>query len=122
VRDKLRLTEELVRLIPEDVRPTLEEARLSWWYNLRAGGGLRLTEHGYHVLTEIVKLEHYDYILDPVRFTTLNLVDLDKKLQMPYYISLHKRNVKKITFFSSQEAVLVNLYGDLEKFLNNYQG
>ena len=28
---------------------------------------------------------------------------------------------KKIVFFGSQEAVMVNLYGDLKKYLDNYQ-
>lgn len=120
MRDKLSLTEELVKQLSDSDRPTLEEARLSWWYNLRPGGGLRLTEHGFNVLAEKLKLKHYDYTIDPEKFTAYNLIELDKKLQMPYYILMTKKTIKKISFFCSREAMLVNLYGDLTKFLNNY--
>jgi hypothetical protein len=40
---------------------------------------------------------------------------------MPYYIHAVKGVPKKIIFFGSQEAVLVQLYGNLNKFLENYK-
>jgi hypothetical protein len=42
-------------------------------------------------------------------------------MQMPYYISATKGIPKKIVFFGSQEAVMVNLYGNLQQFLDNYR-
>jgi hypothetical protein len=39
---------------------------------------------------------------------------------MPYYIVATKGVPKAVVFFDSKEAVLANLYGDLEKFLDNY--
>jgi hypothetical protein len=48
------------------------------------------------------------------------MLALDRKIQMPYYISATKGIPKKIVFFGSREAVMINLYGDLQKFLDNY--
>jgi hypothetical protein len=48
------------------------------------------------------------------------ILSLDRKLQMPYYIVATKGIPKSVVFFDSKEAVLANLYGDLEKFLDNY--
>ena len=66
-------------------------------------------------------LEKYEYsITDPKQFNQQLILALDRKLQMPYYIVVAKGIPKKIIFFGSKEAVLVNLYGNLEKFLDNY--
>jgi hypothetical protein len=40
---------------------------------------------------------------------------------MPYYISATKGIPRKIVFFGSQEAVWINLYGNIERFLENYK-
>jgi hypothetical protein len=121
VRDKQHLTQELIKLLPEDQRITVETALSTWWCNLRKNGGLRLTQMGYHTFVEILDLEHYSFnIDDPLLFNQQTVLDLDRKLQMPYYIVSKKKIPVKIVMFGSQEAVMVNLYGNLNKFLNNY--
>jgi hypothetical protein len=83
---------------------------------------MRLTGPGYTVLTEQLDLARYEWtIQDPHQFNQHVILALDRKIQMPYYISATKGIPKKIVFFGSQEAVWVNLYGDLEKFLDNYR-
>jgi len=120
MRDKLKLTEQLVAQLPAGT-VTVELAQNKWWFNLRPGGGMRLTAHGYKVLTEQVGLKFYTYkIPDEMQFTQQTIIDLDRKLQNPYYIVTKKNFPIDIVFFGSKEAVLVNLYGDLEKFLDNY--
>ena len=120
MRDKQRLTRELVNLLPGDQRPTTESILPIWWYNLRKNGGMRLTATGYTTLVQVLDLEHYEYpINDPVTFTQHTILDLDRKLQMPYYIHVVKGVPKKIVFFGSQEAMLANLYGSLSRFLEN---
>ena len=120
VRDKHRLTQELIKLLPEDQRIAVETALPTWWCNLRKNGGLRLTQLGYYTFVEILDLEHYSYnIDDPLLFTQQTVLDLDRKLQMPYYIESKKKIPSKIIMFGSQEAVMVNLYGDIQKFLDN---
>jgi len=120
VRDKLELTRRLVSQLPPDSW-TVDEARLAWWYNFRDRGGMRLTQLGYKVFVNDLELECYNFTVPAnTKFSARTVLALDRKLQMPYYIHWDKQKVKQLTFFSSTEAVLANLYGDLEKFLQNY--
>lgn len=83
---------------------------------------MRLTSLGYHVFVKDLQLEHYEYSIDdPMVFNQHIILDLDRKMQMPYYIHAVKGIPKKIVFFGSREAVMVNLYGNLQKFLENYK-
>lgn len=83
---------------------------------------MRLTGTGYTAFVRDLDLEHYEFaISDPMKFTQQTMLDLDRKMQMPYYISATKGIPRKIVFFGSREAVMVNLYGDLQQFLDNYQ-
>ena len=122
MRDKRKLTEELIALLPDQQRVNLESALPSWWFNLRRNGGMRLTSTGYQTLAEDLELEHYSYnIDDPHTFNKQLILKLDRKMQMPYYIHAVKGIPKKIIFFGGKEAVMVNLYGNLEQFLDNYR-
>jgi hypothetical protein len=122
VRDKLKLTKKLVSQLSEEKRISVESARVSWWHNVRPTGGLRLTSAGWFALAGDLDLEFYEYkIKDPVAFNQHMILSLDRKLQMPYYIVATKGIPKSVIFFDSKEAVLANLYGDLEKFLDNYK-
>jgi hypothetical protein len=122
VRDKKKLTEELINLLPEEDRVDLSSTMHAWWFNTRRGGGMRLTGIGYRAFTEDLDLENYSYsINDPTLFTQKTILTLDRKMQMPYYIHAVKGIPKKIVFFGSREAVMVNLYGNLQQFLDNYQ-
>ena len=122
MRDKRKLTEELIALLADDQRISVESAVPSWWFNLRRNGGMRLTSTGYQTLSEDLDLEHYSYnIDDPHTFNKQLILKLDRKMQMPYYIHAVKGIPKKIVFFGSKEAVMVNLYGNLEQFLDNYR-
>jgi hypothetical protein len=122
VRDKRKLTEELIALLPDQQRVNLESALPSWWFNLRRNGGMRLTSTGYQTLAEDLELEHYSYnIDDPHTFNKQLILKLDRKMQMPYYIHAVKGIPKKIVFFGGKEAVMVNLYGNLKQFLDNYR-
>jgi len=121
MRDKLKLTKKLVSQLSEEKRISVESARISWWYNVRPTGGLRLTHTGFQTLADDLDLDFYEYkIIDPIKFNQNTILALDRKLQMPYYLVISKGVPKAIAFFGSKEAVLANLYGDLEKFLDNY--
>lgn len=83
---------------------------------------MRLTGPGHQAFVRDLDLEHYEYnIADPMLFNQQIILDLDRKMQMPYYISATKGIPKKIVFFGSREAVMVNLYGNLKRFLDNYR-
>jgi hypothetical protein len=122
VRDKRKLTEELINLLPEEARVAVSSTVHAWWFNIRRNGGMRLTSVGYHAFVEELDLENYSYTIDnPLLFTQQTILKLDRKMQMPYYIHAVKGVPKKIVFFGSKEAVMVNLYGNLQQFLDNYQ-
>ena len=122
MRDKKKLTEELIALLPDDQQISVESALPAWWFNIRRNGGMRLTGLGYQMFVDNLELEHYSYSIDnPLLFNQTTILKLDRKMQMPYYISATKGIPKKIVFFGSKEAVMVNLYGNLQQFLDNYE-
>ena len=82
---------------------------------------MRLTKHGFDAFTEEFDLEYYEYVIpEPDKFTQRTVLALDRQLQMPYYIVKEKGVYSRLCFFGSKEAVLANLYGNLDRFLNNY--
>ena len=122
MRNKLKLTEQLVAQLPDQHKVSVELARNGWWFNIRPTGGMRLTALGFKVLTEQLELKFYPYkITDEMTFTQQTVLDLDRRLQSPYYIVTKKGFPMDVIFFSSKEAMLVNLYGSLDKFLDNYR-
>lgn len=121
MRDKKTLTQELVKRLPEQDQISTDAAIKSWWFNFRNAGGMRLTSQGYHAFRALLELAYYEFeIKDPLQFTQRMILSMDRKLQTPYYILAVKGIPKKIIFFGSQEALMTNLYGDLKKFLDNY--
>lgn len=122
MRDKRKLTAELIALLKERDCVDLKSAMTTWWFNIRRNGGMRLTSTGYSALVKDLDLEHYSYnIDDPQAFNKQLMLTLDRKMQMPYYIQAVKGIPKQIIFFGSKEAVMVNLYGNLSQFLDNYR-
>lgn len=91
-----------------------------WWYNIRARGGMRLTAKGHQVLGTVLDVEHYSIEVDPKKFSRRLLLALDRKLRYPYFIESRKGLARKLVMYGSQEAVLANLYGDLDRFIDNY--
>ena len=121
MRDKLKLVETLIAALPNGHEETADRAMKLWWYNVRGNGGLRLTDIGYFVLKNMLDIESYDMNIDVQTFDLTVLLDLDRKLQMPYYIVVKKKLPITIVMFGSREAVLARLYGSLDKFLENYK-
>jgi len=114
---KTKITEKLVRLLPDQECISLEQALVSWYHNIRESGGLRLTAEGYRVIGQVLSINHWRFpIANPKSVNKKILLEMDRKIQFPYYIE--KRNVGVI-FFSSREAMMVTMYGDLRKWLEN---
>ena len=122
VRDKKKLTQELVALLPKEQRISPTSAFNAWWYNLRSTGGLRLTTIGYITFVDYLDLAQYEFrIEDAHEFNLRMVIALDRQLELPYYIVIKKGIPLSVIFFGSKEAMLVNLYGNLQKFLDNYR-
>ena len=120
VRDKVKLTQAVIDQLPQGSEMDIDTAMKVWWYNIRASGGLRLTELGYFTFKKVMDLESYTIAIDWETFDRMTILKLDRKLQMPYYIEVNKKIPKNIIFFGSKEAMMARLYGDLNKFLDNY--
>lgn len=120
MRDKLKLTEVIISRLPAGTEMDVATAMKIWWYNIRATGGLRLTELGYFVFKKVMDLESYTMEIDWETFDRTTILKLDRKLQMPYYIEVNKKIPKNIIFFGAKEAMMARLYGNLNKFLDNY--
>ena len=118
MRNKIHLTEELLGLLPDEDKIPIEQAMVTWWFNLRENGGLRLTNPGYGTLRKSLKLETYKFDLQqPRAHQNKRLVlGLDRKLQWPYYLSK-----QRLEFFSGKEAMMASLYKDLETWLSLYR-
>lgn len=119
MRDKVKLTEALVANLPEGFEESLALALKTWWVNIRKTGGMRLTDHGFYVFSRVLDLAHYELDIKPAPSNKRVELVLDRKLQSPYYIRIEKRIPISVYMFGSREAVVAQLYGDLEKFLNN---
>jgi hypothetical protein len=120
VRDKAKLTEALVANLPEGFGEPADVALKTWWSNIRRTGGMRLTEHGFYIFSRVLELDHYELEIKPTPGNRRIILTLDRKLQSPYYIRIDKRIPTGVYMFGSREAVVAQLYGDLEKFLRNY--
>jgi hypothetical protein len=120
VRDKAQLTETIISHLPAGHDMDVDVAMKTWWYNIRVNGGLRLTELGYFTFKKVMSLETYAMEINWETFDRMTVLKLDRKLQMPYYIEVKKKIPTQVVFFGSREAMLARLYGDLNKFLDNY--
>ena len=91
----------------------------SWWHNIRKSGGLRLTDEGFRVLKTELGLDSWnvDISQNTQKLNHNILLQLDRSLQWPYYID---RKIAKIIFFSSKEATLATLYGDVGEWLSRF--
>ena len=115
---KTQITKNLIELLPEQDRIGLDFALKTWWYNIRPNGGLRLTDQGMKIIQVHLNLENWKINFKDLRsiLTKKLILDMDRKIQWPYYIDIKK---KSIVFFSSRDAMMASLYGDLRDWLEN---
>jgi hypothetical protein len=116
VNRKFQLVEKLLSELDESVRQDTNDAMKTWWMNIRRDGGYRLTDHGYYIFKHQLGLQSWGFgLTDPKTILTKKIIlDLDRKLCWPYYID--GKN-KKIVFFSSREAMMATLHGDIANWL-----
>jgi len=123
VRDqKKQLTHDLVQQLDPELGITEKVAMSTWWHNTRPKGGMRLTSTGYAVFSKDLDLAQYSFDLDdPYVLNGAMILEMDQKLQMPYYILAKRSGTWKIILFGSSEALVATLYGDFKRWLDNYQ-
>ena len=125
---RLEIVQGLIGRVPEPYQQTVDTAMCTWWYNIRRGGGMRLTKLGYTILHDVLALESWSLDLgDPAgtdslrpRINKKNILAMDRKLRWPYYLDFDaRRKTKRIVFFGSKEAMMATMYGDLEPWLKS---
>lgn len=111
----------LLPQFPDEDRPTEQHAMLTWWANIREEGGMRLTRHGYDMLHRVLKMESWRVeVPSDNMIGKRQILDMDHKLTWPYYIKGWSRTKQiEIIFFSSREAMMASLYGDIKQWLAN---
>jgi len=118
---RLEIVQRLMPQIPMEYQHSIESAMRTWWANIRRDGGMRLTDLGYEIMHDVLRLESWELDLrdrDHIVFTKRLIVDLDRKLEWPYYIEVSmKRKRRRMVFFGSREAMMATMYGDLKQWL-----
>lgn len=96
-----------------------------FWMNIRNEGGLRLTTSGYEYLKLILNLEYYEIETTDVKVTNQFLVDLDRLIKCPYYLSFTgyiPKSKKKVILFDKKVFFALTMYdNNFEKFLNAHK-
>lgn len=111
---KTEITQYLVSQLNNDT-VTVYQAAVTWWYNIRETGGLRLTQKGNQVLSEDLNIENWSWAYaDRHGINKRLMLLMDRRLSFPYYID---RRGRRIIFYSSREAMMISLYGDLGAWL-----
>jgi len=109
--------------VPMEHQQSTDSAMKTWWVNIRRDGGMRLTDLGYEIMHDVLHLESWELDLrdrEHTIFTKRLVVDLDRKLEWPYYIEVSvKKKRRRIVFFGSREAMMATMYGDLKQWLDS---
>lgn len=110
--DKTAVTLDLLSRIPDAV--SLEVALTTWWINQRNTGGLRLTAVGHQYLL-LNGIAHHSLDIDrELLKKPATLLTLDRHINGPYYLDT---KIRRLVLFSSEQAIMAELYQDMEKFL-----
>jgi hypothetical protein len=107
------ITQTVINLLPAPM--DLDQAMRTWYYNLRSQGGFRLTQIGYQALCSAA-VNSWSVDIQYKDITKPSLLALDRKLKWPYYIDTKR---KKLVLFSSHEAMMATLYGDVRQWLEH---
>lgn len=111
MKNKKTLTQQLYSRLSNPAY-ALDHAQSLWWCNVRATGGLRLTQEGWRVFKKELDLESYSINLAKSEITKQFILALDRKLTAPYFIERDR-----IHLFGSREAVMALLHGNMSGYL-----
>ena len=93
---------------------------ITWWANIREDGGFRLTKHGYDMLHKVLSMESWVVELpEKTYISKQDILEMDRKLCWPYYIRTRGKKNIEIVFFSSREAMMASLYGNVRTWIES---
>jgi len=117
---KINLTKQILDRLEHP--PLLEIALATWWTNIQETGGMGLTQHGFTLFTEQLDIKSYEWDIEQNSALGNRIVlALDRKMEYPYYIKRPrgKNSNGKLYLFGEKDAVMINLCGDLIRFVEN---
>jgi hypothetical protein len=97
---------------------SLETAQLQWWHDSRPNGGWRLSWTGLVDFTDVLRIESWDFEFATKEIQPWMLLKLKKHLTAPYYITDNRKHTQ-LTVLDSKQAVMINLYGQVEKWIKS---
>ena len=115
------ITEAVLQQLPPNNEP-IDRTINDWWFT-RSGDGLRLSAHG-DLCFRLAEIEFFDLPLEVKQPNWHKfIVDCSKKIKCPYFIGVNTKEEKQkkafIRLYDSKIAMLVQLYGDLQGYLES---
>ena len=99
---------------PAESKQDIERSVGEWWW-INIEDNWRLTWYGYACLTDLnEKSWEFDFDIKDIR--PWMYLTLSRKLKAPFYIVDNKKHAKLVVF-DSRSAVMINLYGNLIRWL-----
>lgn len=99
---------------------SLDAVQAEWWHDSRPNGGWRLSWSGLADLTDLLKLDAWYFDFSSKEIQPWMLLKLKKHITVPYYI-VDNRKHTQLVVFDSKLAVMINLYGEVEKWVASLQ-
>jgi len=99
---------------PVEIKSDIENVVDEWWW-IDIEDNWRLTWFGYACLTNL-KIESWEFEFDIKDIRPWMYLTLSRKLKAPFYIVDNKKHAKLVVF-DSRSAVMINLYGNLIRWL-----
>lgn len=115
---RLKFTTQFLEHMPAEQQLGIEQAMTTWWHDPRLNGGLRVSWTGFAALIDGLDLEHWTFNFERQGIPPWIYLKLDHHLTAPYYIVDNKK-ITCLTVFSSRDAMMINLYGNLEKWIDS---
>lgn len=118
VVDKATITQKVLSIIRDGyyTQSDFELALFRWWSNIRADGGLKLTDSGNTAFKD-ADLDHFDY---PFKMCTGTLLlKFDRYMPCPYYLSTGGTNKSYARIYDSRVAMLIGLHGTVIDYLDS---
>ena len=120
---KLTYKEQVTQTVLEQLNDnniTFDYAMKHWWQNPMRDRAMRLTNVG-DLSFRYAKLEYHDHPMKTIDKSYYNFVlELSKKIKCPYYIDVNVDDKKPfIRLYDDRISMMLNLYGDLDSYLNS---
>jgi len=121
--NKVQYTETLYNHLKDKLEPNTDISKLykRYWFTGRSTKNLRLTDEGKNAF-DMLDLEYFEFHLNTTteKFP-YHMVNIGKKLKTPFWIGFRTRYYKSayIRIYDSKIAMLINLYGSFQDYLDS---